>query len=164
MTKGLEFMQKTESRRKFIKRIWGGLGIIAFGELILVCAAFLKPGKPRAADTDSVDLVVAGDVDTFDINSVTAFKRGRFYLSRLENGEFVALSRKCTHLGCTVPWVKEEGKFICPCHASSFDIAGNVINAPATRALDRYPVIIENNIVLVDTGRSFEHRTSNTEH
>jgi cytochrome b6-f complex iron-sulfur subunit len=64
----------------------------------------------------------------------------------------LALSRKCTHLGCTLPWVEKENKFTCPCHASTFDITGKVISAPAPRALDIYPVIIENNIVKVDTG------------
>jgi cytochrome b6-f complex iron-sulfur subunit len=47
--------------------------------------------------------------------------------------------------------VAAENRFICPCHGSSFDITGNVISPPAPRALDMYPVIIENDIVKVDT-------------
>ncbi len=72
---------------------------------------------------------------------------------RLGDGGFLALSCKCTHLGCTVPWVEKEKRFLCPCHASAFDITGNVISAPAPRALDIFTVSIENNIVKVDTGR-----------
>ena len=87
-------------------------------------------------------------------HSVTAFVRGRFYLARLADGGFLALSRKCTHLGCTVPWVATENKFVCPCHASAFDITGNVISPPAPRALDIYAVMIENDIVKVDTSRA----------
>jgi cytochrome b6-f complex iron-sulfur subunit len=90
-------------------------------------------------------------VGNFVVDTVTAFKRGRFYLCRLEDGGFLALSRTCTHLGCTVPWVAEDKKFACPCHASSFDITGNVISAPASRALDIYRVMIENKVVKVDT-------------
>jgi cytochrome b6-f complex iron-sulfur subunit len=76
--------------------------------------------------------------------------RGKFYLARLEDGGFLALSRTCTHLGCSVPWIEKEMKFACPCHGSTFDITGNVIEAPAPRALDIYPITIENNIIKVN--------------
>ena len=70
--------------------------------------------------------------------------------------QFIALSSKCTHLGCTVPWVDKENKFACPCHGSSFDIKGSVISSPAVRPLDIYKVSIENNVVKVDTSKSIE--------
>jgi cytochrome b6-f complex iron-sulfur subunit len=95
--------------------------------------------------------VVAGPVDRFQPGTVTAFQRGRFYLARLEDGGFLALSRACTHLGCTVPWVAAEGRFVCPCHASAFTITGEVLSPPAPRPLDLYPVRIESGIVKVDT-------------
>ena len=82
---------------------------------------------------------------------MTAFPQGRFYLVRLQDGGFLALSRECTHLGCTVPWVEEENRFVCPCHSSAFDIRGEVINPPAPRALDIFEVRIENRIVKVNT-------------
>jgi cytochrome b6-f complex iron-sulfur subunit len=63
------------------------------------------------------------------------------------------MSRTCTHLSCTVPWVSGENKFICPCHSSAFDIRGEVISPPAPRALDLYPIVIENNVLKVDTAR-----------
>jgi len=49
--------------------------------------------------------------------------------------------------------VSGENKFICPCHSSEFDIRGEVINPPAPRALDLYPVAIENNVLKVDTSK-----------
>lgn len=67
----------------------------------------------------------------------------------------MAIHRKCTHLGCTVPWVEKEQQFICPCHSSAFDIQGDVIRSPANRALDIFSVVIENNVVFVDTGQAF---------
>ena len=85
--------------------------------------------------------------------AMTAFQRGRFYLARLADGGFLALSRTCTHLGCTVPWNAAEGRFVCPCHASSFDIHGEVSSPPAPRPLDFFQVRIENGIVKVDTTR-----------
>jgi len=92
-------------------------------------------------------------VDTFVPGTVAAFPRGHFYLARLEDGGFLAISRQCTPLGCTVPWVEEEKKFLCPCHSSAFDIRGAVVRSPAPRALDLFRVKIENDIVSVDTGR-----------
>ena len=141
------------ARRSFLNILWLSLGFVALVEFITVAFAFLRPDKSKARRERSDTIVTGGALDQFIPNSVTAFVRGRFYLARLEDGGFLALSRKCTHLGCTVPWMAAEKRFICPCHGSSFDIAGNVISPPAPRALDMYPVIIENDIVKVDASK-----------
>ena len=141
------------SRRSFLTRLWVVLGFVALAEFIAVAVSFLRPGKSKALPDRDETVFIGGAVDKFIPNSVTAFVRGRFYLARLEDGGFLALSRKCTHLGCTLPWVEKENKFVCPCHASAFDITGDVVSAPAPRALDIYAVIIENNIVKVDIGK-----------
>ena len=132
-------------------------------EFIAVAIAFFRPVKSKAS-RESVDKVVTGGgVDKFTPGTVTAFVRGRFYLVRLEDGGFLALSSKCTHLGCTLPWVEKENRFVCPCHASVFDMTGNVISAPAPRALDTFRVFIENNIVKVDTGVRYKRSEFNPE-
>ena len=41
----------------------------------------------------------------------------------------------CTHLGCVVPWVQAENKFICPCHGSQYDKNGTVVRGPAPLSL-----------------------------
>ncbi len=155
--------QKENARRSFLNKLWYALGFIALAEFIAVVFAYFRPAKskPHAANTNTV--VAAGGVDSFARNSVTAFVRGRFYLARLADGGFMALSRKCTHLGCTVPWVAEDKKFTCPCHASAFDMTGNVISPPASRALDYYAVTIENDIVNVDTRKSKQRTEFRTE-
>jgi cytochrome b6-f complex iron-sulfur subunit len=140
-------------RRSFLNTLWVVLGGLAFVEVVALILAFFQPAKTRAKEGASEEIVEAGAVDKFSLNSVTAFVRGKFYLARLADGGFLALSRKCTHLGCTVPWVSKEMKFICPCHASVFDIRGEVVSAPAPRPLDLYRVFIENNIVKVDTNK-----------
>jgi cytochrome b6-f complex iron-sulfur subunit len=86
------------------------------------------------------------------LNTVSAFMGGRFYLARQQDGGFIALSLRCTHLGCAISWEENRKRFICPCHSSAFDISGDVLNPPAARALDYYPVLIENGIVKVDIG------------
>jgi len=141
------------SRRTFLNRIWAIVGALAIAELIVLVIAFFRPRKAKMSLLERDTMVTAGAVDDFEPGSVTAFVQGKFYLARLEDGGFLALSRTCTHLSCTVPWVSGEQRFICPCHASEFDIKGNVISPPAPRALDLYAVTIENSIVTVDTGK-----------
>lgn len=141
------------SRRSFLSKLWLGLGALALAELIAVVAMYFRTIKTRAESEESEKILKAGPIEKFPINSATAFIRGKFYLCRLEDGGFLAVSRKCTHLGCTVPWVDKEKRFSCPCHASAFDIRGEVISPPAPRALDIYHLFIENNIVKVDTGK-----------
>jgi cytochrome b6-f complex iron-sulfur subunit len=143
--------QGATSRRRFLIAVWLGLGGAALVELIWIAASFLRPGRRRAALDAARAAVVAGPVERFAPGSVTAFREGRFYLVRLADGGFLALHRKCTHLGCTVPWIAEEQRFACPCHGSVFDLRGDVLNPPAPRALDLFPVRIENGIVVVDT-------------
>lgn len=150
--------EEVPARRAFLGRLWLGLGGLAVAQYAWLVVEFLRP---RRSNIDVPGVVVAGPVDRFERGSVTAFPNGKFYLARLQDGSFLALSRVCTHLGCTVPWVADEDRFVCPCHASAFDIRGDVLSPPAPRALDFHPVRIENAIVKVDTGstrrrRSFE--------
>jgi cytochrome b6-f complex iron-sulfur subunit len=145
--------KETLSRRSFLNKLWLVLGTVAFAELIAMVVTFFRPRKPKAIATGEDSIIIAGPVDNFEPGTVSAFVRGKFYLARLEDGGFLAMSRSCTHLSCTVPWISKENKFICPCHSSEFDIRGEVANPPAPRALDLYQVRIENNVLKVDTGK-----------
>ena len=143
--------ESSASRRSFFGRAWLALGGVALVEYGWLTFEFLRP---RRASAEALPIVDAGPLEAFEPGSVTAYPAGKFYLVRLEDGGFLALSRTCTHLGCTVPWVEEEGRFLCPCHASAFDVRGIVANPPAPRPLDTHPVRIENGIVKVDLGRT----------
>jgi cytochrome b6-f complex iron-sulfur subunit len=148
--------KRTYSRRGFLNKLWALLGAVAVVELLALVVSFFRPRAPRMATGSRDSVVVAGSADRFEAGSVTAFVQGRFYLARLEDGGFLALSRRCTHLSCTVPWVADEQRFVCPCHSSAFDIRGDVINPPAPRALDLHPVSIENGVIQVDTARTLK--------
>jgi cytochrome b6-f complex iron-sulfur subunit len=141
--------QPAPTRRDFLNMVWWGVGALALAETGGMMIAF---SLPRIAEGEFGSIVTAGPIDDFPPNSVTPFNQSRFYLSRLEDGGFLALYRKCTHLGCSVPWEQGDNQFLCPCHASVFDARGDVLNPPAPRALDLFPVIIEDGVVKVDTG------------
>ena len=144
------------SRRSFFNKLWVALSIVAFVEMVGVVFMFFRTNKGKEATGKLAEVIEAGPIESFAVNSVTAFIRGKFYLCRMEDGGFLAVSRKCTHLGCTVPWVDKEKRFACPCHASEFNIRGDVVNDPAPRALDLYPLYIENNIIKVEVGRQIK--------
>lgn len=139
------------TRRETLRRLWRVLGLIALVEAAAAVGIYLWPRKPKPREGAYGGVVTAGPVGNFEPGTVTAFAKGQFYLVRLKDGGFLALSRKCTHLGCTVPWNEVDRKFACPCHASSFSETGEVLSAPAPRPLDLYRVSVEDGVVKVDT-------------
>ncbi len=140
------------NRRSFLKRIWAWLGAIAVFEFAVMAFSMLSPGG-RKRKRGASSFVTVGYANEIVPGSVIPYKSGQFYLVRYQDGGFIALSLICTHLGCSIGWNSSEDQFICPCHASSFDKFGNVLNPPATRALDTYKVFIEEGLVKVDTSR-----------
>ena len=56
---------------------------------------------------------------------------------RTPQGELLAVSPVCTHLGCKVHWNGEEKSWDCPCHGSRFHPDGTVIEGPALAPLRR---------------------------
>ena len=132
------------NRRNFIRRLV--LYIVGI-EFIYVILSMV--GKKKLQNSNK-QMFNAGKVSAFDNGNIYPFGSGRFYLSRFEDGGFLAISIKCTHLGCAIQPNKENSGFDCPCHASAFTKYGEVKSPPATRALDIFPVIIENGEVLVD--------------
>lgn len=51
-----------------------------------------------------------------------------------------AVSRKCTHLGCTLNYSENEDMLICPCHQSHFSKEGLVLHGPAQKSLTIFDV------------------------
>jgi cytochrome b6-f complex iron-sulfur subunit len=153
---GEQSSRSAESRRTFLKKVWTGLGILAGVEFAAVIFGFLFSGKGNKNVYIPKQMVEAGPVNSFQPNTVTVFRGGRFYLTRLEDGGFIAISLRCTHLGCSIEWEDEKKRFICPCHSSAFAMNGDVQNPPAPNALDYYPIIIENGIIKVDVGTKLQ--------
>jgi nitrite reductase/ring-hydroxylating ferredoxin subunit len=146
-------------RRKFFNRLWAFFGAIATIEVGWLAGSILSSRRNSPSTNAEEEYLSIGAVDSYSPGTVTAVPEGQFYLARLEDGSFLALSRTCTHLGCSLPWDSEAHKFICPCHGSTFDIAGEVLTPPATRGLDSYPLRIENSMIRVNiaTSRKYLH-------
>ncbi len=76
---------------------------------------------------------------------------GKFFLLHAPGG-IIAVYRKCTHLGCTVPWNAAENQFHCPCHGSLYDKHTAVVKGgPAPRPLDMFHIADAGGSLVVDT-------------
>lgn len=140
--------QKEVTRRKFLGWAFGASVVGLFGQ---AGAALLGFFKPRLEPGGFGSKIGAGRVEEFKPGTISHVQKGRFYLSRLEDGSMLALWHRCTHLGCTVPWREDEGIFHCPCHSSLFNTVGEVLGGPAPRPLDLFPIEIVDGHVVVDT-------------
>ena len=79
------------------------------------------------------------------------FRRGHFFLLHPEGG-IVAAYRKCTHLGCAVPWVAAEDRFHCACHQSQYDKrTAVVLYGPAPKPLQLFHITETDTGLVVDT-------------
>jgi cytochrome b6-f complex iron-sulfur subunit len=80
------------------------------------------------------------------------FREGRFFLLHAPGG-IIAAYRKCTHLGCTVPFNTQKDLFECPCHGSRYDKhTATVLRTPAPRPLDLFHISQQpNGVLIVDT-------------
>jgi Rieske Fe-S protein len=53
----------------------------------------------------------------------------------------IVFSAHCTHLGCLINKT-ENGRLVCPCHGSEYDLEGNPVKGPAYKSLVIIPAKI----------------------
>ena len=64
----------------------------------------------------------------------------------------MAIYQVCVHLGCLVPYISSEKRFICPCHGSTYERDTQYVRGPAPRNLDQFPVAVIKDTIVVNTG------------
>ena len=126
------------SRRDFLRRGWK-LG----GALLATAAGWttyesLRP-LASAATGATINL---GKASSYPAGSATYLSQGRLFVANTGT-ELYALSQKCPHLGCRVPFCDSSGRFECPCHGSKYNLGGEWIEGPAPRGMDRYQLTLE---------------------
>jgi cytochrome b6-f complex iron-sulfur subunit len=99
---------------------------------------------------------------------------GKFYVTKVKGGtgdnkvddpgtvqkptpatseHMIAIYQVCTHLGCLIPFIQSENRFICPCHGSTFERTSHYVRGPAGRNLDQFVVETgADGSIVVDTG------------
>ena len=61
---------------------------------------------------------------------------GSVWLIRQPDGQVVAFTAECPHLGCAVNLAPDAKTFLCPCHNSKFDFSGKPMNPTPPRGMD----------------------------
>jgi len=117
---------------------------------------FLFPSmrKPptRKVFVATTDKILVGDSYKFNDlkgNKIAIVNTGK---------EYIALSTKCTHLGCTVIWKKSENVFYCPCHDGYFDAEGKVIKGPPPKPLNKYKVEVVDQAIYLHVEEVYSER------
>jgi len=142
------------SRRKIIGYGWIAATAVIVGELIGGTLAFLWP-KVRGEKAEK--LLIAGKVDDLPEGKMTIFRKEKVFINRTDRG-FLALSAICTHLRCVVRWTEPKKVFECPCHGAKFNAVGEVLEGPPPRPMDRYPIEIVEDKIVVDTTKAIQRK------
>ena len=91
-----------------------------------------------------VSTLVAGEGFNF-----TASDGTDAILFKTKDEKVYALSRICTHEGCSVDFDLAQNKLICPCHGATYEaVEGNVISGPTQRNLKKINVKVDGDNVL----------------
>jgi Rieske Fe-S protein len=123
------------------------------------CGGSSSPSAPSATPTPApivsevrIPLMDVGQTVAASVSLVAGLSTP-LAVTRLSASQVVAVSRICTHQGCTVGLPAAAGATLdCPCHGSRFRTNGQVVNGPAARALASFPAVIRGGEVVISTG------------
>ncbi|HEV8228671.1 MAG TPA: Rieske 2Fe-2S domain-containing protein [Candidatus Limnocylindria bacterium] len=141
-------------RRRQMLRVGFAAAVGLLGtELVAAIAPYLRVtrviglGEPVVVGTASDVLAQFAATNDRPI----LFREGRFFLLHAPGG-IIAAYRKCTHLGCAVPFSTDEDLFHCPCHGSKFDKhTATVVRTPAPKPLQLFHISEQKGKLVVDT-------------
>ena len=103
----------------------------------------LTPPGPTPQTLRTALMAVGETVAVFSGDAMLA-------VTRLSATSVVAVTRVCTHMGCTVLLPETPGSTLnCPCHGSRFTTSGQVVNGPANRPLPSYRATIDGSQVVI---------------
>ena len=138
----------TSTRREVLRTGWkvGGVCLaVAAGWTLFESLRPLSSGSKGA-------VLQLGDPANYPTDTATFVTQGRLFVANA-SGHLFALSPRCPHLGCRVPFCDSSGRFECPCHGSRFDLGGEWIEGPAPRGMDRYDLQLVEGVLVVDTSK-----------
>ena len=152
-------MSTTVSRRKFLGGAWKAGAVLIAAAGAWTTWDMLKP----LASSGFGGLIRTVAPEAVPETGAVEVAAAKSFLVRVD-GEVLALSEKCTHLGCRVPYCESSNRFECPCHGSVFNRAGELLAGPSPRGLDRHPTEIgEDGLIYIDTGSKTDGPAPGTE-
>ena len=133
----------TLGRRQLLRLGFFSVTVLAATELAATLAPFIRVNRivglgAAVAIGKTKAEILARFAGTND--EPILFAQDKFFLLHPPGG-IVAAYRKCTHLGCAVPFSKAEDRFHCGCHGSIYDKrTALLIKDPAPRPLDLFHI------------------------
>ncbi len=151
-------------RRNFLAIAIGAIGAV-IGVVIAIPAVAYVVG-PALKRKTSENWVRLGPTSKVELGTPTLFKTSierqtgwilteeelSIYILTEDGRDYIALSNVCTHLGCRVRWITDQGQYFCPCHNAAFDKIGQVVSGPPPRPLDRYETKVEDDQLYILVG------------
>jgi nitrite reductase/ring-hydroxylating ferredoxin subunit len=125
--------------------------VLLFGTTLTAAAFwYLNPPEPGPIDIGTVaDFPPASHPYLVKIeelgSSIFIVNTGEEILALDRRTPFTFIGRRCYYA-----WVEANGRFEDPCSGSKFTLNGRLIQSPAPRNLDQYPVTIKNGRLLID--------------
>ena len=105
---------------------------------------------PGGIPEDGTPIRVTVVADRRDAWNVYPKQRiGNLWLRKNQQGELIAYSTICPHLGCAVEYRSADADFYCPCHNSKFTLEGQPTNQIPPRPLDELPTKVADGRVWV---------------
>ena len=142
------------NRRGFIKyALLGFSGLATAVGVATPIVAYLWPPKQSAgAGGGRVNVASTADLP-MGTGGVFSVANKPVIVIHTPDGDYVALSATCTHLGCILFWDEERQVIACPCHEAYFNTNGDVISGPPPSPLDEYRVQVEGDQIYVEGGQ-----------
>jgi Rieske Fe-S protein len=124
------------SRRKFCNRL------LTTSAAAVVVVANCKSPAEAATFTGGWPAVRIDGAEAMSPNSFLLFNYPNRWdpaiLVRTADGKYYAHGQKCSHLGCSVNFNREQRCLQCPCHGGAYDMkSGMALHGPPRRPLDR---------------------------
>jgi cytochrome b6-f complex iron-sulfur subunit len=141
------------TRREFV--VAGGAAAAA---AMTGCGGGSSPVAPGPAPTpaptppaNQVRLALPAVGETVPASGIVLRDPVPLAVTRLAEAQVVAVTRVCTHMGCTVDLPHRPlGTLDCPCHGSRYLVTGEVVQGPAPRNLFSFPTHIDGGEVVID--------------
>jgi len=133
-------------RRSFLKALFTVFGTVSVASFAYPLIRYLAP--PGSASADKKAVISKLEIPSGSSKVVLYNDKPVIIINRPGKG-FIALSKVCTHLGCLVEYEKDKNRLICPCHAGTYDLEGNVLSGPPPRPLPKIPLKVEGEQVII---------------
>ena len=131
------------TRRGFARVAFSGMGLCYAAAVGYPIYSFIRSPVLKAQAEAAITEVTLKEGQKVAVGQAVMFKFGvePCLLIHMAQGKWVALSAKCTHLGCTVQYETDKKRIFCACHGGTYDPeTGKNIAGPPPRPLKSYVV------------------------